>query len=167
MYYRVGCELAGQTLRSQAEVWTGGHLTLPLSKLCFLPAHVSLGGQHAKASNTEALPRIIKIKRFAGVDINSPKALLLSRPEAGTIQGSSRGHAGEQQGPCRGTFARPVEDILSCMTKLPRPWQVSEAYHILSFFPVSVSGLLPVVSVPVTLPILKHKLVFKSEQQQA
>lgn len=60
---------------------------MPLSKLCFLPTHVSLGGQHAKTSNIEALPRIIKIKRFAGVDINSPKALPLSRPEAGAMQG--------------------------------------------------------------------------------
>lgn len=99
MYYKAGYELAGQMLRSQAEVWTGGHLTLTLSKLCFVPAHVSLGGQHAKASNTEALPRIIKIKRFAGVDINSPKALLLSRPEAGAMQGSNGGQAG---GPLQG-----------------------------------------------------------------
>lgn len=101
MYYKAGYELAGQILRSQAEVWmwTGGHLTLPLSKLCFVPAHISLGGQHAKASNTEALPRIIKIKRFAGVDINSPKALLLSRPEAGAMQGSNGDHVG---GPLQG-----------------------------------------------------------------
>lgn len=87
MTHRAGCELAVQTLRSQAKVWTGGLLTLPLSESRFLPAHVSLGGQPAKASTTEALPGIIKIKRFAGVDINSPKALLLSRLAAGATWG--------------------------------------------------------------------------------